>query len=84
MMCSTVSPGCAGADYIDGRGWYDMSDYSLDAANGGGDAVHVDLGAGYAKDGFGDFDVLVNIEHLRGTKWGGDARVRFRRRAGGR
>lgn len=62
-----IFAGLGGPDYIDGRGWYDMADYSRDSANGGGAAAHVDLGAGFAKDGFGDFDALVSIEHLRGT-----------------
>ncbi|SPF81790.1 calcium-binding protein [Pseudoprimorskyibacter insulae] len=31
--------------------------------------VVVDLGAGTAKDAFGDTDTLINIDHVRGTNW---------------
>ncbi len=62
--------GLGGADYIDGRDGEDMADYSLDGLNGGGEVVYVNLAAGFGRDGFGGFDALVNVEHVRGSNGG--------------
>jgi Ca2+-binding RTX toxin-like protein len=62
-----IFAGLGGADYIDGRGWYDMADYSRDAAAGGGAAVYVNLAHTFGRDGWGNYDALLNIEHVRGT-----------------
>ncbi|MEJ0015983.1 MAG: calcium-binding protein [Acetobacteraceae bacterium] len=60
--------GGAGSDILDGHdGSNDMVCYDLDAAAGGGAGVHVDLAAGYAKDGFGAGDLLTAIESVRAT-----------------
>lgn len=56
-----------GNDRIDGGGGFDRVDYSQDAGRGGSRGVVVDLARGTARDGFGDRDTLIRIEHVRGT-----------------
>lgn len=52
-----------GADFLDGRGGFDLIDY-IEAGNG----VTVDLSTGQASDdGFGNLDTLVEIEAVRGS-----------------
>ncbi|MEM6440901.1 MAG: calcium-binding protein [Pseudomonadota bacterium] len=58
--------GFAGADRIDGRGGADRADYLRDAALGGKAGVRADLARGWARDGWGDRDRLIDIESLRG------------------
>ncbi|MGI1662651.1 beta strand repeat-containing protein [Palleronia sp. KMU-117] len=50
-----------GTDYVD---YWDDSEYE------GGGAVTVNLLTGTATDGFGDADTLVDIENVRGSKFG--------------
>ena len=58
-----------GNDVIDGRSGTDTIDYSRDAAHGGTAGVTVSLGTpfGTATDGFGNTDVLYDIENVIGT-----------------
>jgi Ca2+-binding RTX toxin-like protein len=58
-----------GNDVIDGRSGTDTIDYSQDAAHGGTAGVTVALGTpfGTATDGFGNTDVLYDIENVIGT-----------------
>jgi Ca2+-binding RTX toxin-like protein len=58
----------AGADTVDGGGGIDLIDHSRDAVYGGSAGVTVDLGAGYAIDGWGDRDSLAGIEEVIGTE----------------
>jgi Ca2+-binding RTX toxin-like protein len=64
--------GAAGNDYIDGRGGFDRVSYQSNP-NGvwvslGGTGVGNPLsGVGYATDGYGSMDTLVNIEAVRGS-----------------
>ncbi len=66
--------GLEGDDYIDGgAGTDDMANYGVDSLFGGTAGVTVDLTnaqttGGYAIDGFGDTDVLFNIESIFGTE----------------
>lgn len=59
--------GLAGADIIDGGGGIDTVRYERDARYGGAAGVTVNLATGIAKDGFGNQDLLFNIENVRGT-----------------
>lgn len=59
--------GLKGADVIDGKGGEDMVSYRSDARYGGKRGVTVDLEKGFAVDGFGTRDTLLNIEDARGT-----------------
>ena len=58
-----------GNDVVDGRSGTDTIDYSRDAAHGGTAGVTVALGTpfGTATDGFGNTDVLYDIENVIGT-----------------
>lgn len=58
-----------GNDVVDGRSGTDTIDYSQDAAHGGTAGVTVSLGTpfGTATDGFGNTDVLYDIENVIGT-----------------
>ena len=60
--------GINGADYIDGRGGYNMVHYAFDASYGGLGGVSVNLATGVAVDGFGSTDMLVNIQRVFGTR----------------
>ncbi|HEV7323830.1 MAG TPA: calcium-binding protein [Bosea sp. (in: a-proteobacteria)] len=60
--------GLAGADRIDGGSGFDEVRYDKDAANGGSSGIVADLQAGTIKDGFGDIDIVRNIEGIRGTQ----------------
>jgi len=59
--------GLAGNDTLTGSSSWDRADYSADANYGGTGGVTVDLAAGTATDGFGTFDTLSSIDHVRGT-----------------
>lgn len=59
--------GLGGADYLDGGAGEDTVDYSLDAENGGTRAVYVNLAERFGRDAFGNYDVVLNFEHIRGT-----------------
>jgi len=64
--------GMAGNDHIDGGA---IDPVTLSNSNrvsyvSSAAAVNVDLGAGQAQDGFGTTDTLVNINHVRGSKFG--------------
>lgn len=60
--------GLRGKDLIDGKGGWDLVDYSYDANyDGGGRAIKVDLSKGTVRDGFGDKDTIKGIEAFRGT-----------------
>lgn len=56
-----------GADTIDGGGGIDRVSYDSDRFFGGLAGVTVDLAAGFAIDGSGDTDTLVNIEQAYGS-----------------
>lgn len=56
--------GLAGNDTIDGRGGVDLVRYDREA--GAIQGIDVDLTAGTATDGFGDLDVLLAVEDIRG------------------
>lgn len=61
--------GLAGNDTIDGgAGNYDGAIYNRDYDRGGRGKITADLSKGYAIDGFGDRDILKNIEELQGGK----------------
>lgn len=59
-----VIDGQAGDDFIDGGGDADTVVYQFDVAG-----VTVDLSAGSATDGFGDSDVLIDIENIIGSEF---------------
>lgn len=60
--------GLRGKDFIDGKGGWDLVDYSYDANyEGGGRGIKVDLVKGIVRDGFGDKDSVKGIEAFRGT-----------------
>ncbi len=59
--------GLGGNDSIDGGAGIDEVRYDVDALNGGGGAVSVNLALGTATDGFGNTDTLANVEIVRGT-----------------
>jgi Ca2+-binding RTX toxin-like protein len=59
--------GLAGNDTINGLGGFDEVRYDRDATSGGAGAVTVNLTTGFATDGFGNTDMLSNIEAVRGT-----------------
>ncbi|MCP5072807.1 MAG: calcium-binding protein [Rhodobacteraceae bacterium] len=59
--------GLNGADILNGKGGFDMVRYDKDANQGGKSGVIVDLAAGTARDGFKQYDTLLNIEAARGT-----------------
>ncbi|MGL4324947.1 MAG: beta strand repeat-containing protein, partial [Beijerinckiaceae bacterium] len=91
--------GRGGVDILNGGGGNDMASYDQDATNGGSAPVVVNLSsadvnyggivtAGTARDGFGDVDTLISIEHARGTAFadifiGGSTGGFFQGRAGG-
>ena len=60
-----------GGDTIDGRGGEDTVDYrdAADTSSKADDGVSVDLAAGSARDSFGRFDTLSNIENAIGTRF---------------
>ncbi|MGE3916333.1 MAG: calcium-binding protein, partial [Hyphomicrobiaceae bacterium] len=59
--------GYAGADTINGLGGNDTVDYQGDIDNGGTAGAYVDLTTGFAQDGMGTYDMLLNIESAIGT-----------------
>lgn len=59
--------GLKGRDTIDGGAGYDGVRYDRDADFGGMRGVEVNLSTGVARDGWGNRDVLSNIESVRGT-----------------
>jgi Ca2+-binding RTX toxin-like protein len=59
--------GLAGADTMDGGAGFDAVRYDRDVNYGGNKGVYVDLGAGFAMDGFGSYDTFSNMEAVRGT-----------------
>ncbi len=59
--------GLEGEDTIKGGAGSDEVRYDFDVKNGGGDGVTVNLGKGFAIDGFGDRDKLVSIERVLGS-----------------
>ncbi|MEX0304014.1 MAG: calcium-binding protein [Leisingera sp.] len=64
---SNTFRGLEGADTINGSGGKDEVRYDKDAQRGGTDGVTVNLGKGFAIDGFGDRDTLKSIERARGS-----------------
>jgi Ca2+-binding RTX toxin-like protein len=79
--------GLAGADRIDGGRGFDEARYDADFANGGTSGIVADLQVGTIRDGFGDVDIVRNIEGIRGTQFadimnGDDGNNRFRGLAG--
>lgn len=56
--------GMRGDDFIDGRGGIDAVDYVIDPSG-----VFVDLSAGFAIDGWGNTDTLVEIENIFGSRY---------------
>ncbi len=61
--------GLRGRDRINGGiGDDDQASYRYDFEYGGRKGVTVDLGRGYAVDGFGNTDTLIEIERLEGTR----------------
>lgn len=59
--------GLAGADTIDGGAGFDTITHRHDASQGGTAGVRVNLTKGTARDGFGNFDKLKNIEGAEGS-----------------
>ncbi|MBE2278278.1 MAG: hypothetical protein IAE87_18510 [Rhodobacteraceae bacterium] len=59
--------GLEGADTLNGAGGSDMAHYREDSMTGGLRGVLVDLGQGYAIDGFGSRDTLISIEEVYAT-----------------
>lgn len=59
--------GLQGNDTLRGGLGYDIVSYAMDAYYGGTDGVRVNLANLVARDGFGTFDSLKNIEGARGT-----------------
>lgn len=59
--------GLKGRDTIDGGGGNDVVDYGRDAEFGGHRAVFVDLTRGFARDGWGARDTLIQIEEIFAT-----------------
>lgn len=57
--------GGAGADLLDGGGG--AGDYLSYFGEGGTQGVYVSLSAGYAKDSFGDWDVVSSFEYISGS-----------------
>lgn len=62
--------GLAGDDTINGRGGRDEVRYDRDVRDGGDNGVKVNLAQKTATDGFGDKDVLISIESVRGSQFG--------------
>lgn len=58
--------GLDGVDTLSGGAGSDTADYSKDADYGGSAAIYGDLSAGYARDGFGKADILIDMENLEG------------------
>lgn len=58
-----VFRGIGGSDSMDGAGGFDQVRYDRDA----GTAVYVDLAAGFAQDGSGAYDTILNFEGARGA-----------------
>ncbi|MCB1447594.1 MAG: calcium-binding protein [Rhizobiaceae bacterium] len=62
--------GLGGRDKIDGKKGFDLVAYNRDENQGGlAQGVEVNLGEGWAIDGFGRKDKLVSIEGVRGTNY---------------
>ena len=61
---NNVFVGEDGADFIDGRGGFDLIDYDFEA---GPQAVTVDLAAQIGIDSYGKIDTLIAIEDVFGT-----------------
>ncbi|MEQ1943136.1 VCBS domain-containing protein [Mesorhizobium sp. VNQ89] len=61
--------GLAGADVINGGGGFDTVRYDRDERYGGLEGAVVNLVAGTAKDGFGDTDLISNIDGAVGTRF---------------
>jgi Ca2+-binding RTX toxin-like protein len=59
--------GNAGSDVLDGGAGIDWVPYVYDQIAGGNQGVYVDLASGWAKDAFGSYDRLYNIENIGGT-----------------
>jgi len=59
-----------GNDTVDGGSGFDRVRYDQDASFGGTAGVRVNLLTGTATDGFGDTDMLLNIEGVRGSNSG--------------
>lgn len=59
--------GYLGEDYFNGRGGFDVIDYSRDFRQGAQDGVKVNMRAEWAIDGFGTKDTYDNVEGARGT-----------------
>lgn len=60
--------GLKGNDVIDGKGGFDVADYSWDARWGKGKkGIKADFVKGEVRDGYGDVDKIKNIESVRGT-----------------
>ncbi|MCW0000313.1 M10 family metallopeptidase C-terminal domain-containing protein [Pararhizobium sp. YC-54] len=60
--------GFEGADVIDGGGGKDLLRYERDSRYGGNAGIVVNLRAGTIRDGFGDQDIVKNVEDIRGTE----------------
>ncbi len=54
--------GRTGDDFIDGKGGFDLADYSITQG-----PVDVNLATGIALDGSGGTDTLINVERIRGS-----------------
>lgn len=61
--------GLGGVDTYQGGVGRDSIDFSADYDAGGQNAVTVDLGAGTARDGFGNAETFTSIEGVRGTRF---------------
>lgn len=61
--------GLGGADFIDGKGGIDGIYFHRDVNFGATRGVTVDLGKGFAVDGFGRRDTVQNIENVRTTRF---------------
>lgn len=59
--------GLQGNDTINGRGGYDVIDYSRDAQFGGGGAINANLVTGFVTDGWGNTDTVSNVENVFGS-----------------
>ena len=63
--------GLKGDDFINGKGGFDLADYSKDAnpnyPHPGKHGITADLTKGTVIDGYGDTDTVKQIEGVRGT-----------------